>query len=226
MDVPREVLRRIEVVKDSLLPAYEWYPSDPGSPRWWGGLGSAEEIAISAVLVQLSRWSSALASLEELRRRGLLDLGTLADADPEEVAGLIRRSGMPREKAKRIVDLARAARGRPGGLCDRDLLLSVRGIGRETADGILLFGCNRLIWPASRLSVRVLSRVGMEVRGGYEAWRAAVEGSLPRDLYTYKLMHAGLVSVARANCALGNPKCDGCPLSDICAHSPARRRTS
>ncbi|MGC9189979.1 MAG: endonuclease III domain-containing protein, partial [Conexivisphaera sp.] len=83
MDVPREVLRRIELVKDSLLPAYEWYPSDPGSPRWWGGLGSAEEIAISAVLVQLSRWSSALASLEELRRRGLLDLGRLADADPE-----------------------------------------------------------------------------------------------------------------------------------------------
>ncbi len=226
MDVPLEVLRRIERVKDSLLPTYGWYPSDPRSPRWWGGLGSAEEIAISAVLVQLSRWSSALASLEELRLHGMLNMDALAAADPALLAGLIKRSGMPLEKSRRLVELARAVRGRPGGLCDRDLLLSVRGIGKETADSVLLFGCNRLIWPASRLSVRVLSRVGMEVAGGYEAWRAAVEGSLPRDLYAYKLMHAGLVSVARAYCSLRAPRCDGCPLSDICARSPARRRTS
>lgn len=226
MDVPREVLLRIERVKDSLLPKYGWYPSDPESPRWWGGLGSLEEIAISAVLVQLSRWSSALESLEELRRHGLLRMEELARADQRVVAALIRRSGMPQEKARRLIELARAAAGRPRGICERDVLLSVRGIGKETADSILLFGCNVLTWPASRLSLRVLSRVGMEVRGGYEAWKAAVEGSIPRDLYYYKLMHAGLVSVARAHCSLSDPSCDGCPLSDVCSRRGVRRRTS
>jgi Uncharacterized protein related to Endonuclease III len=111
VDAPREVLRRIEEVKDSLLPRYGWYPSDPESPRWWGGLSSALEIAVSAVLVQLSRWDSALASLEALRSAGLLDLGRLAAADPEEVAPLIRRSGMPLEKARRIIGMARASGG-------------------------------------------------------------------------------------------------------------------
>jgi endonuclease-3 related protein len=226
MDVPREVLRRIEEVKDSLLPAYEWYPSDPRSPRWWGGLSSALEIAVSAVLVQLSRWDSAIASLGELRRAGFLDLRALAAADPQALAPLIRRSGMPLEKSRRIIEMARASGGEIGGLCDRERLLSIRGIGEETADGILLFACNEPVWPASRLGVRVLSRVGMDVRGGYAAWRSSVEATMHGDLYAYKLLHAGLVSIARAYCALGNPRCNGCPLSDMCRYSSARRLTS
>ncbi len=223
------LLKEIERIKGNLLPSYGWMPSEPSSPRWWGGFETEEEIAIAAVLVQLTTWNNVDRTVASLRREGLTELSRLMEYDIDRLAEKIRGVGFAVEKARRIVKLAEISKGDLDGLCSsqdaRERLLGVRGIGRETADTILLFACNRLVFPASRLGVRVLSRVGVEVHGGYEVWRRTIEEGLPPSLYDYKLMHAGLVTIAKVYCKRSKPRCRDCPLSRLCAYARRASRS-
>jgi len=184
------------------------------------------EVVVSAVLVKLSRWSSALKALERVREEGLLDLGRLSSADPGRLSEVIRGVGFPRSKAETIVELARyivsrggfeALRGYSVELLRRELL-RINGVGRETADSILLFALNKPVFPAARLSKRVLERFcGTELEG-YEAVRASIERALAGDLYSLKLLHAGLTTVASRYCRNRNPKCGECILGESCSY--------
>lgn len=213
-----------------LLEKQHWYPGDPLSPRWWGGLEDPLEIIVTAILVKLSRWRSALNSLENMRRSGLLDLGRLSSADPEDLARVIRGVGFPKSKARTIVEVARYME-RIGGLEAisgrgveeiRRELMDIDGIGRETADSILLFALNKPVFPAARLSMRVLERFCGSVAGSYEAMRNAVEETLDWDLYSLKLLHAGLTTIASRFCRKSMPRCSHCPLAGLCIYNRSR----
>lgn len=218
----------IGVFRESMdmLEKQHWYPGDPLSPRWWGGLEDPLEIIVTAILVKLSRWRSALNSLENMKRSGLLDLRRLSSANPEDLAKVIRGVGFPGSKARTIVEVARYIE-RIGGLealSGRDVeeirreLMGIDGIGRETADSILLFALNKPVFPAARLSIRVLKRFcGLDM-GSYESIRKAVEEILGRDLYSLKLLHAGLTTIASRYCRRSIPRCGQCPLAGLCKY--------
>ncbi|MFN4045821.1 MAG: DNA repair protein, partial [Acidilobaceae archaeon] len=96
------------------------------------------------------------------------------------------------------------------------LLLTVHGIGLETADSILLFAFNKPTIPVSMQTLRVLSRVGLELGDSYEEVRLRILEDLGRDLYKLKLLHSSMTVIARVYCKSKTTKCGPCPLRIHC----------
>ena len=104
----------------------------------------------------------------------------------------------------------------------REQLLGVHGIGRETADSILLYAGGHPIFVVDAYTHRILGRHGSGPRSGnrpdYEAVRAMFETNLPPRRALYNEFHALLVNVGKNWCRKREPRCEECPLK---VHLPA-----
>ena len=217
----KELLRLFEKNKKFLEDA-DWIVCNAESPRWWGGLNSPEEIVISAILVQLSTWTSVEKVLMRLRKAGLTSFKELAKADAEKLEELIKPVGLRKMKARRLISFAREVM-KLGGLerlkedeDSRNFLMTFEGIGRETADAIALFALNKPTIPISNYVRLVLGRVGLiESEKNYETLRKEILEKLNKDLFSLKLLYAGITSVGRRTCKR-DPRCEACPLKEIC----------
>jgi len=218
----RDVLKIFEREKEFLKKA-GWYVSNGSSYRWWGNLGRPEEIILTAILVQRSKWECAVKVLENLRRRGLIDFHKLAVFNAGKLEELFKPIGFRKAKARRIIELSNKIVS-IGGLEKlremdvnvlRSILTSIRGIGFETADAIILYALNKPTIPVSKHVRRVLRRLGV-IRGNeeYESIRKLILSNL-RDLYGLKLFYAGITAVGKFTCK-SRPKCSKCILRDIC----------
>ncbi len=120
--------------------------------RWWPG--TPVELTVTAILVQQCDWTAAWKAAKRLRDAGLLNLRQMAESDVAALAELIQAVAFPRQKAKRLIDIAgRLVTGGFGTIEDvlesgsteqvRQRLLALPGIGQETADSIMLFAADR-----------------------------------------------------------------------------------
>jgi len=209
-----------------------WIVSEPKSPRWWGGVESPEEVAITAILVQLSTWTSVEKILVTLRKAGLTKLEDLKEMEAEGLEEMIRPVGLWNEKAKRLIDFAIEIE-KIGGLGElsrmknsRDILLSIKGIGKETADSITLFALNKPTIPISNYIRVVLGRVGIIYpERSYDGIRKKFIMETGDDILGLKLLYAGVTSVGRTVCK-SKPKCDLCPLREYCSFACASGPTN
>ncbi len=202
-----------------------WCVSDAYSIKWWGCLESVDEVIISTVLVQLSRWEAVIKALENLKARGLLSLDAINEVNEATLAEVIKPVGLRFSKAHRLKEIATKIK-EVGGfnklslLNDNDLrnfLISINGIGEESADALLLFVFNRITIPISKYVVRVLSRVGVLRRFiSYGKLREELIKALDRDLYKLKLLYSGLTFVGKTTCLSKRPNCMRCVLNKIC----------
>ncbi|MEM2021468.1 MAG: hypothetical protein QXP80_04500 [Zestosphaera sp.] len=219
--------RLLEVIvkwSEENLSRHGWFVSDPESYEWWGGFRDPFEISVSAILVQLSRWEVVDEALERLRGNGLLNPYTLSEIDLEVVKKLVRGVGFYETKSMVLREFSQlvVSRGGWNTFINRDLtevredLTSLRGVGPETADTILLFAGNKPVLPVSRLARRVLSRIGLEIARNYTEAQKLLENCIPRNLRDYKTFHAALVSIAKTYCRIKKPLCVKCPLNTLC----------
>ncbi|AKV56161.1 hypothetical protein AB656_05480 [Bifidobacterium actinocoloniiforme DSM 22766] len=143
---------------------------------WWPAETSFE-MMMGAVLVQHTAWENVGKSLDALRQAGLLHPAAMAEAEYERVKTLINPSGFMTAKARTCIALAQWLLGRATDAADvepsvdpglRDSLLTVTGVGPETADVIRLyaFGQKCFIWDL--YSRRLLAAVGYPNWGSYE----------------------------------------------------------
>ena len=226
----KELLRLFEKNKQFLKDA-DWIVCDVESPKWWGGLNSPEEIVISAILVQLSTWTSVEKVLMKLRKAGLTNFRELAKADAEKLEELIKPVGLGKMKARRLISFAREVM-KLGGLerlkdveDSRNFLMSFEGIGKETADAIALFALNKPTIPISNYVRLVLGRVGLiESKKNYETLRKEILEKLGEDLFSLKLLYAGITSIGRMVCKR-DPRCEACPLREACMTSKCKRKS-
>ncbi|AOL16724.1 DNA endonuclease III [Sulfolobus sp. A20] len=215
-----ELMLDIFLKEKELLRKKGWIVSSPYSYEWWDGLKSAEEIIISAILVQMSRWENVKRVIQSMREVGLTNFEKLYMTSDEELYSLFKSINFYRTKVKRLKYLAKITidLGSLEKLYDRDILLSIDGVGEETADSILLFAGHKLHFPPSEYGKRVLSRLfGRELNNKREV-KTMVENNLRKGIFEYKLFHAGIVTVGRAFC-FKEPKCDNCILKDICNYA-------
>jgi endonuclease-3 related protein len=101
-------------------------------------------------------------------------------------------------------------------------LLSVKGIGRETADSILLYAFGFQSFVIDAYTMRLLSRLPVDAGRGYENVKTYFESNIPRDVEIYNNFHALIVVNAKEHCRK-KPLCPGCPLSDDCCMGNAAR---
>lgn len=194
-----------------------------GPQGWWPG-DSPFEVAVGAILTQATNWRNAARAIARLKAAGALDPEAMARLSEEEIARLIRPAGFFNQKARRLrafLELI-TRHGNLQGLFSlpshrlREELLSVSGIGPETADSIVLYAAERPSFVIDTYTRRILSRLGL-IRGDepYEELKKMFEEALPRDLVLYKEYHALLVHHAKERCRL-RPRCLDCPLGDLC----------
>ncbi len=145
---------------------------------------------------------------------------SLANADVEEVARIIRPIGLFRMKAMNIVDASRELILRFGGRVPDSMseLLSLPGVGRKTANLILgdIYGKPAVVCDTHFMTV--FARLGMYPEGLRDADKIE---KIMRELDGFadgcELCHR-VVTFGRECCTARSPSCEVCPLSDICQH--------
>jgi len=196
-----------------------------GKQYWWPA-ETRFEVIIGAILTQQTTWKNVELAIENLKDKGLIDPDSLAIAPLNHVEALIRHTGFYRQKARRIINfsqfLVTKYNGSLEGFFDKPTeqlrreLLSLEGIGRETADSILLYAADRLTFPIDAYTIRLCERLGIK-EPKYEALRELFESNLPKDLETYKELHAIIDKLGKTYCKT-KPQCSVCPLLNECIY--------
>lgn len=197
----------------------EGYLVGPSRPAGVAEAAARFEIAVAAVLAQNTAWHGAAAACRNLWLAGYLSPEAMAASSPERLAGLVVPAGTFRIKAGYLKALsAEWPSIESSGAPARERLLSVRGIGYETADCVLLYCFGMPVFVADAYARRILSRLGLASSGdGYERVRRVAEASLPLQADYLCEAHALLVEHAKRHCR-ARPACDGCPLSSFCVY--------
>jgi endonuclease III related protein len=214
----------LKVVYDRLL-------QTQGHSAWWPG-ESAFEVCVGAILTQNTAWTNVEKALAALKREGLLSYEALSALPDGTLAELIRPSGAYRVKAMRLrafLDfLGREYDGRLEAMAAeepralRRKLLSVVGIGPETADAIALYAAGRPLFVVDAYTRRVFGRLG--VLGGRETYddvQRVFMDRLPPDVALFQDYHAQVVRLAKDVCR-PVPRCHACALDDVCASGGRR----
>jgi endonuclease-3 related protein len=200
-----------------------------GPQNWWPG-ETPLEIMIGAVLTQNTNWKNVEKAIANLKASSLLDVQKLQQISPEQLAQQIRPAGYFNIKAKRLKNLidwlCRKYHGQIESLQDRSAaqlreeLLSIPGIGPETADSILLYALDKPVFVVDAYTARILGRHHLIEQGaGYDQIQSLFESALPRNAALFNEYHALLVQCGKQFC---KPKaaCRGCPLEDLPHETP------
>jgi endonuclease-3 related protein len=178
-----------------------------------------------AILVQHTNWTNAERALDALRAAGALDPAALATMPDGALVPLIRLSGTPTVKARRLRAIAATILD-AGGLeklfalpADelRVRLLATHGVGAETADAIMLYAADRRVFVIDAYTQRLFRRLGLgPTRDRYDDWQRYFEDALPdADVALFQRYHAAIVLHGKSLCR-AKPRCISCPLLDRC----------
>ena len=174
------------------------------------------EIAVGAVLAQNTAWRGASKATAALAARGFLSPATLLRAELSELEALLRPAGTYARKALYLKTLATAWPALDSGAPSRAELLTLRGIGYETADCILCYCYGEPRFVADAYARRIAARCGAAAPDlSYEALRLIAEAALGQDAAYLAEAHALLVEHAKRRCR-AKPLCSGCALERDC----------
>ena len=220
-DGPVEPTREdIEWLFTALFDAY-------GPRHWWPTVhGGAFELVIGAILVQNIAWTNTQRALVNLHNADVRSFQAIEETPDEEMHDLIRPSGYYKSKTRKLKEFASFILGNHGGDLDklfalpvdemRKQLLSVWGIGEETADDIILYGAKKPSFVIDTYTKRLLARMGWETKGkSYASYQEIFHEFLPHDEYLFNEYHA-LIDYHVARICKKKPLCDKCALSQQC----------
>ena len=196
-----------------------------GHAGWWPG-ETPFEVCLGAILTQSTSWTNVDKALAVLRKRGRLSFEALRTCRPARLAPMIRSSGYFNVKARRVAAflefLGREYGGRVEAMAAEDAavlrakLLSVTGIGRETADSIALYAAGRPLFVVDAYTRRIFGRVGLlEGNEDYDTIQRMFMDRLPRDVGLYNDYHAQIVLHGKDVCRTV-PRCGECVLESLC----------
>jgi len=173
------------------------------------------EICVGAILTQNTAWPNVERALLNLRRLGALNPERILSLEEDKLRSAIRPAGYFNQKAKKLRTFSKFFLTLKGRIPLREELLSVWGVGRETADSILLYAYRQPIFVVDAYTRRVFSRLNLIMHDwDYDKIRKEFERNLPRNFETYQEFHALIVEHAKRFCKK-TPECSGCPLRSL-----------
>ena len=212
----------------SLAEVYRRLLEAHGPRGWWPGEGPFDVI-IGAILTQAASWKNVELALTNLKAANCWSFQAIYACPLEELAGIVRPSGYFNAKAAKLKAFAAHVLELYDGDLDRMLdqetpplrreLLSIHGIGPETADDILVYAAAKPSFVIDTYTTRILERLGMVPEDGrrkYEHWQALFHDNLPADVPLFNEFHALLDHHAGSACRK-TPACEGCCLLPVCA---------
>jgi endonuclease-3 related protein len=212
------------MISKTLTEIYQLLFDRFGPQHWWPG-ETRFEIITGAILTQNTNWVNVEKAITNLKSADCLTPEKLHHLDPAQLAQLIRPAGYYNIKAKRLKNFINWLFGNyDGELANlesidtdrlREELLKIKGVGRETADSILLYAFDRPIFVVDAYTARIVFRhelIGPDA--DYEQLRELFESSLPADTQLFNEYHALLVRVGKEFCK-PKAKCPDCPLEKL-----------
>lgn len=214
----------MSVSQQKLLSIYERLLAMYGRQQWWPA-DSPFEVMIGALLTQNTNWSNVEKALALLKGQVSLTPEALLSLSTADLEICLKPSGYFRIKTQRLQSYCHwyLAKGNYSGLDQlsttdlREQLLSVKGIGPETADDILLYAFNRPVFVIDAYTRRLLQRLGLiQGQEKYEYCRQLFETQLAKSVDLYKQYHALIVMHAKQHCRKNKPVCHSCQLAQGC----------
>ena len=151
------------------------------------------------------------------------DAHALAQADPLDVEPLIKTCGLYHNKAKNLVATARALVEHYGGEvpADHEKLTQLPGVGRKTANVVMsvAFGHPRI--AVDTHVFRVSNRIGIARGDDVLKTEESLMKNIPEDQWTVN--HHRLIWHGRQICDARKPKCEICPLGEICCKNNLKK---
>lgn len=202
-----------------LFDLYNVLLSSFGYQNWWpvdldyhkiNNTDPKDEIIIGAILTQNTNWKNVEKALENLKSQKLLSLKAIKDIDIELLKELIRPSGFFHRKAEILKEVSNLEESPT-----RETLLNIKGIGKETADSILLYAYHKPYFVVDMYTKRLLDRVFDIAFKEYDQYANFITSQMPQDIDIYKEFHALIVEHAKRYCKK-IPNCGECILKDVC----------
>ena len=221
IDPPEDLGAYLQEVYHRLYCAY-------GPQGWWPGNGPVD-VVFGAILTQSAAWTNVEKALNNLKAAGCFSLEAIHRMSQDELAVVIRPSGYFNAKARKLKAFAAYIHDFNNGDLTaflsqdaeplRSQLLSIHGIGPETADDILLYAAGKPSFVIDAYTRRILFRLGVlpeAAANDYATCQDLFHNNLPMDAGMFNEYHALLDRHAKEACAK-TPKCAGCCLLDQCA---------
>lgn len=216
--MPKETLVKIY---DKLLEAF-------GPQHWWPA-DDDFEIIVGAILTQSVSWKNVEKAIDNLKAEGLLSLDAVLAVDKDKLAALIKSTMYYNQKALKLKNFCRYIKQNYGGdiysLFEKSIpnmraeLLSIKGIGPETADSIILYAAEKPIFVVDAYTRRIFSRLGFlpdDVK--YSQMQDFFMSNLPSDVNLFNEYHALIVRLGKDYCKNKKPLCKECPVKNHCSN--------
>ncbi|MBA7478230.1 Endonuclease III [subsurface metagenome] len=214
-----------QAISQTLQNIYHQLMTRYGSQHWWPAQ-EPFEVIVGAILTQSAAWGNVEKAIANLKSAEALSPKALRRLSLFEVAALIRPCGYYNAKALKLRSFAHWLgehfNDNLSQLFASDInylrqgLLSIYGIGQETADSIILYAAGKPTFVIDAYTRRIINRIGLTPDGNsYSAYQTLFMNNLPADIRLFNEYHALLVCLAKDACR-SRPLCQQCCLNNIC----------
>ena len=220
-----------EPTRDKLLKLYDQLKTAYGSQAWWPA-DTPFEVILGAILVQSTAWRNVVKAIDNLREANLLTPSRLGAISQTALEEFVRPSGYFRVKAKKVRAFVTHLEAHHNYRLDslfaadvftlREELLSIYGIGNETADSIILYAAEKPIFVIDSYTHRLLLRLGwIAGKYDYDKLQAMFMDMLPHDVGLFSEYHA-LIDRHGSRICRKTPRCEVCALRNECPFDGAK----
>lgn len=183
-----------------------------GYQHWWPCKSPDPfEIVVGAVLTQNTAWTNVERALKRLEAACLMTPAAILSAPEPTLQEAIRPAGFFHQKSAYLRAVSEFYQAHAAGyarFCGKEelaarrkALLAVKGVGRETADDILLYAFRQPVFIIDAYTRRIAERhLGLDGQMPYEALQKTFTDALPRDVKLYGEYHALMVQHGKNSC--------------------------
>ncbi|MDP4180385.1 MAG: endonuclease III domain-containing protein [Bacillota bacterium] len=216
-------------INNKLLEIYNSMLIKVGTRNWWPSDTEFETI-VGAILTQFVAWKNVTLAINNLKNEKLLSIEGIYNANNEKLEELIRCTRFYKQKARRLKEFCAHIVNKYNGDLEeffdkdinalRDELLSLYGIGEETADCIILYAAYKPIFVVDAYTRRIFSRLGYFKEDiSYKDMQKFFMDNLENRTAFFNEYHAQIDGIGSHYCYSKNPDCINCPLNKICKWS-------
>ena len=192
------------------------------------------EICFGAILTQNTNWKNVEKAIINLNKNNLIDIKKIIRINNEELGQIIKSSGYFNQKAKKLKNFCSFLLKNYNGNLDlffkndinflRNELLSINGIGPETADSIILYAAKKPAFVIDAYTKRIFSRVfNTKKELEYSELQNLFMNNLENHEKLFNDYHALLVELGKNICKT-KPLCQKCPINGSCNYFKTQKK--
>lgn len=215
-------------LNQKLMEVFDLMYKKVGARHWWPAETNFEMI-VGAILTQFVSWKNVTCAIENLKNDDLLSVEGICIAEQSRLEELVRCTRFYKQKVRKLKAFCLHVKNHYKGSLEeffnqdmanlRKELLSLYGIGEETADCIILYAAEQPIFVVDAYTRRVYNRLGLFHEDiTYKEMQKFFMDNLEPDVEFYNEYHAQIDGIGSHYCFGKVPKCEECPLKAVCKY--------